>query len=53
MPVGTCYRLYSLDSTKELVNTLSSNIGIPILNLIDKKIGGKVILIEKSKKDEA
>ena len=30
----------SLESTKELIRVLESNIGIPILDLIDKKIGG-------------
>jgi hypothetical protein len=31
---------FSLDNTKELIDTLSVNIGIPTLELIDKKIGG-------------
>ena len=30
----------SLESTKKLISVLESNIGIPILDLIDKKIGG-------------
>ncbi len=31
---------YRLDNTKELINTLSTNTGIPALELVDKKIGG-------------
>ena len=31
---------YSLEGTIELLSVLSSNIGIPILELIDKKVGG-------------
>ena len=31
---------YTLESTKKLISSLESNIGIPILNLVEKNIGG-------------
>ena len=31
---------YTLESTKKLINTLETNIGIPILNLVEKNVGG-------------
>ena len=30
---------YTLESTKKLINTLETNIGIPILNLVEKNVG--------------